>query len=127
MKTFDDFYEFITGEERCIVDSLRQIVLSTSPKFIEKISYQVPYYFIHSRVCYIWPASVHSGPKAGVVLGFCKGQLISDEYNLLEKEGRKEIATIPFLKSTEINSKAIMQYIHQAILLDEETVLKKRF
>ena len=120
MKTLEEFYEYITPAERSMVDLLRDIILSTSPKFREKISYQVPYFFIHSRVCYIWPASVKPGPKAGVVLGFCKGQMIVDDEGILEKEGRKEIATITFFSIKDIKSRKIKEFLHQAILIDEE-------
>ena len=125
MKTLEEFYECITSEEREMVDLLREIILSTSPQFREKISYQVPYFFIHSRVCYIWPASVKPGPKAGVVLGFCKGQMIVDEESILEKEGRKEIATITFYSINDIKSRKIKELLYQAILIDEEFSGKK--
>lgn len=124
MKTLEDFYEHITPAERTIVDLIREIILSTSPKFREKISYQVPYFFIHSRICYIWPASVKPGPKAGVVLGFCKGQMIVDDESILEKEGRKEIATITFYSINDIKPRKIKEFLHQAILIDEEISAK---
>jgi hypothetical protein len=129
MKSFEDFYYGISKEEKAMVDRLRNIIQNTSPKFVEKISYGVPYYFLHTRVCYIWPASVKPGPKAGVVLGLCNGQLLSNDQKILELEGRKVIATITYLSLKEIKDNIVREILNEAILVDEELAkskLKKR-
>jgi len=125
-KTFEDFYYDLPEHEKQIVDLLREIVLEAAPDIQEKISYNVPYYFMNSRVCYIWPASVRPGPKAGVVFGLCRGQLLSNEQGLLELEGRKEIGTITFHSPAEVGRDAVREILYEAILLDEEIAAERK-
>jgi hypothetical protein len=120
MKTYDNFYSEITDDERTIVDKLREVVLAANPNFKEKISYGVPYYFLHTRVCFIWPASIHPGPKSGVMLGFCQGYLLSDEYGVLDRENRKVIGTLIFHDASEIELDIIRSLLDEAILVDHE-------
>ena len=121
MKTFDDFYSEITDDEKVIVDRLRELVLAANPNCKEKISYGVPYYFLHTRVCFIWPASIHPGPKSGVVLGFCQGHLMSDERGILDRENRKVIGTITFHDASEIEPAILKELLDEAIFIDYET------
>lgn len=125
MKTFDDFYNEITDQERTIVDKLRAIVLDVNPNFVEKISYGVPYYFLNTRVCFIWPASVRAGPRSGVMLGFCQGRLMSDEHGILDMENRKVVATLTFHDANEVEPDIIKELIEEAVFIDHETARKK--
>ncbi len=126
MKTYEDFFYPLSEEEKTIVTRLRQLVQSTAPEMTEKISYNVPYYFRHTRVCFIWPSSVKPGPKSGVVLGFCKGYLLSNEQGLLEKENRKEVYMIPFHSVKEIQEGPLREILLEALLVDQETAKKKK-
>jgi hypothetical protein len=126
MKSFEDFYYNLSDNEKAIVDQLRQIVLGTAPNFREKISYGVPYYFLHSRVCFIWPASVKPGPKAGVVLGFCQGQLLSQDHAILDRENRKVISTVTFHSLKDLKPAMLRKIIFEAILIDEEIAKMKK-
>lgn len=126
MKTYDDFFYDLPETEKVIVEQLRDIVLDTAPDFEERLSYGVPYYFLNSRVCFIWPSSVKPGPKSGVVLGFCRGHLLSNEQELLEKEGRKEVYMITFHLPGEIQPEVLREIIYEAILVDAQFPKKKR-
>lgn len=126
MKTFDDFYSEIGDNEKAIVDRLRAIVLEVNPNFIEKISYGVPYYFLHTRVCFIWPASIRPGPKSGVMLGFCQGHLMSNEHGILDRTNRKVVATLTFYDIHEIKPDIIRELLEEAIFIDYETARMKK-
>jgi hypothetical protein len=128
MKTLEDFFYDLPPLEQTMVDRLRQIVLDAVPDFEEKLSYGVPYYFRNTRVCFIWPSSVKPGPKSGVVLGFCKGYLLSNEQGLLEAEGRKEVYMITFHQPAEIDERAeaVQEIIHEAVLVDEQSPRRRR-
>ncbi len=126
MKTYQDFYNQVEGEDRLMVDILRDIVYEVESNFREKISYDVPYYFLHSRVCFIWPSAVKFGPKKGVKFGFCKGAHLDDFDTILDTEGRKEIGTITFLKAEDIKAKQIKELLYQALILDKEIWDNKR-
>jgi hypothetical protein len=125
MKSYEDFYYNLPEEEKAIVSRLRSIVQSVAPELTEKISYNVPYYFRHTRVCFIWPSSVKPGPKSGVALGFCKGYLLSNEQGILEKENRKEVYMITFHSLKDIKENLIREILLEAMLVDQETAKKK--
>ena len=124
-KTYDDFFYDLPEAEQQLVRRLREVLLSTAPNFGEKISCGVPYYFLQTRVCFIWPASVKAGPKAGVWLGFCRGNLLSNEQQLLELNGRKEVTTITFFNVNEINENLLREILNEAILVDESCAKEK--
>ncbi|MCK5103307.1 MAG: hypothetical protein KAR17_10850, partial [Cyclobacteriaceae bacterium] len=69
--SIQDLLNFLPKHELDIVQHLRSIVLACFPNPIEKLSYNVLYYYQHSRVCFIWPSSVPWGKvqKNGVLLG----------------------------------------------------------
>lgn len=49
-ENIQDFLNFLPKHELDIVQRLRSIVLACFPNPIEKLSYNVPYYYQHSRV-----------------------------------------------------------------------------
>lgn len=125
----DDFLEYITDTERKMVEKLRKIIISCMPECKEKLAYNTPFYYLNKRVLYIWPSSVPWGgikEKDVVVLGFCNGQHITDDSGILNKDGRKEIATMKFRSAKEIDADLLRSYIYEAILLDEQAVVKKK-
>lgn len=120
MKTFDDFFFSTEPNEQKIIIRLRHIILEASPKIKEKLSYGAPFYFIHQRICFIWPASLAlSGIKEGVNLGLCKGHLLSDEQKILIRGNRKEVYYLNFKSLTDINEECVRELIQEAILVDE--------
>lgn len=60
-KSIDDFIEVLPENEHAIVKHLRVILMDCIPDAIEKLSYNVPYYYRHSRICFLWPSSVPWG------------------------------------------------------------------
>jgi hypothetical protein len=121
VKTFDDFFFSILPSEQKIITRLRNIILDTSPKLVEKMSYGAPFYFIRQRICFLWPASLAmSGIKEGVNLGLCKGYLLSDEQKALDKGNRKEVYYLHFKSLSEINEELLKEMLFEAILVDEE-------
>lgn len=116
----DEFLEFLPDHEREIVDILRSIVMDCLPEAMEKLSYNVPYYFLKSRVCFIWPASVPWGnvKMNGVVLGFCKGFLMQDDQQFLERGNRKQVYTKTFTDKSQIDRDLLQTYLYEAVELD---------
>lgn len=97
-------------------------MLDCFPNPIEKLSYNVPYYYQHSRICFLWPSSIQWGnvKKDGVLLGFCNGYLLRDEINYLEKENRKKVYVKTFRDIEEVETDIVKTYIAEAILLDDQ-------
>lgn len=110
-------------DELKIVNFLREIVLKAIPESTEKLAYNVPFYYLNYRVCYIWPASVPwGGLEEGVALGFCKGGLLSNTQNADSKGMTKMI----FTDVKQINVKQIEQLLYEAIIVDKESSEAKK-
>ncbi len=117
--TIEEFLDYLPVDELEIVLFLRKIILECMPDCKEKLAYNVPFYYRHSRICFIWPASVPWGKVAqGVAIGFCKGDSLMDE----------SFATTKFTFNSidEIDVDLLKQQIQEAILLDEKIVKAKR-
>jgi len=127
-QSVDDFLDYLPDDERKIVDVLRKLILHVMPDAQEKLSYNVPYYWLHSRVCFIWPSAIPWGkvPLKGVILGFCRGHLLLDDINFLEKGNRKEVYTKTFYSVSEINEELILTYLYQAIEIDQKCWIEKK-
>ena len=80
-KNLDEFFDFLPEKELELVSHLRRIVLECIPNCKEKLSYNVPYYWNHSRVCFIWPSSITWGnvKTKGVRFGFVNGNLMREK------------------------------------------------
>ncbi|MBC8173940.1 MAG: DUF1801 domain-containing protein [Chitinophagales bacterium] len=105
---------------------LRNIVLNAVPDFEEKILYRVPYYSRFGRVCCIWPASAPAGPKRGVFLGFCRGNLLSNEQGIIEMGNRKRFGLIRYYDLKEMKENIISEIIYEAVAVDEEIFRVKK-
>ena len=127
--TVDDFLEYLPDDERRIVNTLRKIVLDCMPEGKEKLAYNVPFYYQHKRVFYIWPSSIPWGKikETGVVeFGFCQGIKIEDEIGFLNKGDRKEMASVKFRSLKEIDLDLLRSYIYEALFIDEQLAKEKK-
>ncbi len=126
-KNLDEFFDFLPEKELELVSHLRRIVLECIPNCKEKLSYNVPYYWNHSRVCFIWPSSITWGnvKTKGVRFGFVNGNLMRDEINYLEKENRKQVYVKDFSSINEVDEVLLKTYIFEALQVDEQLKKKK--
>jgi uncharacterized protein YdhG (YjbR/CyaY superfamily) len=125
----EDVAEFIAGldpSEKTIVNRLRNLILDTDPRLQEKLSYGVPYFFHNRRVCFIWPASHFPCSEdkrkeypEKVQLGFCYGNLLSNEQGVLLAEGRKQVYLMKFTSPSEINDQIIREIVMEAVMVDD--------
>lgn len=120
-KSVGEFLDYLPADELRIVESLRSIILGALPECREKLAYNVPFYYRHFRICFVWPASVPwGGVKAGAAIGFCRGNLLSDEIRYLEKGTRKEVRTKTFTSEQEIEPDLLKSYLFEAREVDEQ-------
>ncbi len=119
--------DFLPDQERNMVLRLRQIIHDCLPYTKEKLSYNVPYYFGHSRICYIWPASVPWGKvrPEGVLLGFCNGYLLADSEGYLDTTHRKQIATKTFVNIAQIDPLLLTTFLQEAWEIDRKLHIQK--
>ena len=120
IRSLVQLYELLTEDERIITDVLRQIVTNNLPAYCkEKISYNVPFFYGNKGVCIIWPATVpRGGIKKGVLLGFWYGCKLKDTDNYLINGTNKQIFYKIFNSPKEINSRAIIKLLKEAIKID---------
>jgi hypothetical protein len=68
--------------------------------------------------------------EKGVFIGFCRGNLLSNEQGIIEMGNRKRFGLIRYRDVKDINEETIFEILHEAILVDEElskkSKLKKR-
>lgn len=116
-----ELFNHLPGEEKIIVDVLRQIILSAYPDYIkEKMSYNVPFFYSKKGIAIIWPASVpRGGIKSGVLLGFWYGNKLKDVDNYLTQGTNKQIFYKIFQVAEEIDDKPILKLLEEAVNLDK--------
>ena len=115
-----NLYEILPENERIITDVLRQIIKENLPATSrEKISYNVPFFYGNKGICIIWPATIPGGGiKKGVLLGFWYGNKLKDIDNYLTHGTNKQIFYKIYNSIEEINEKAIVKVLKEAIRLD---------
>ena len=114
-------YEILPEQERLIVDVLRQIVEENLPDYCkEKISFNVPYFYGRKGICIIWPATVpRGGIKKGVLFGLWYGNRLKDVDRYLTHGTNKQIFYRIYHSVEEINEKAIVKLLKEAVEVDK--------
>ena len=133
-RTVDEAILLLPKTEQAIVRRLRALILECLPKAEEKGYYGlgVPFYTRHRMICFIWPSSFAWGKKPKenkdklVTLGFCQGNLMSNEDGVLKAEGRKQVYCMYINSLAEINDDQIRALLFEAELIDETFGLKKK-
>lgn len=112
----DDFLAFLPKDQYQIVQALRHLILETIPGVTEKLTYNVPFYYLKKRFCYIWPGVVPwSGVNEGVTIGFTFGYRLKDEYGYLDKGNRKEVYTKTYYTLKEVNQELLKDFLFQSV------------
>jgi hypothetical protein len=129
IKTVDEMILNLPKVEQVITKRLRTLVMECLPMATEKGYYGegVPFYTRHRMICFIWPASVVWGPRKtskspknkGVTLGFCQGNLMSNENRNLKAEGRKQVYVLHFNSVGDINEGEVKALLFEAALIDD--------
>jgi Domain of unknown function (DU1801) len=116
-------FQLLPEDERLIVDVLRQIILDNLPASCkEKISYNVPFFYGRRGICIVWPATIpRGGIKEGVLLGFWYGCKLNDEDNYLTHGTNKQIFYKIYNSANEINERAIVKLLKEAVRFDTIT------
>ncbi|SEA90362.1 protein of unknown function (DU1801) [Flavobacterium gillisiae] len=123
LTSIQEFLDYLPEEELEIVLFLRKIVLECMPDCKERLAYNVPFYYRHSKICYIWPASIPwEKVNNGVGIGFCKDASLLDEtFETISFSSKSLFSSI-----SEIDVDSLKQQIYQAISIDEQIVKARR-
>lgn len=124
IKSLSHLYEVLPESERITVDVLRQIIIAhTNCK--EKISYNVPFFYANKGICIVYPAFIpRGGIKKGVLLGFWYGHRLGDADNYLIHGTNKQVFYKIYNSVAEVNEKAIVKLLKEAVRLDEKWIGK---
>ena len=122
IKSLLHLYEVLPEDERIITDVLRQIITENIPaSFKEKISYNVPFFYGKKGICIVWPSTIpRGGIKKGVLLGFWYGNKLKDADHYLTHGTNKQIFYKIFYDVEDINEKAIVKLLREAVKLDNQ-------
>ncbi len=97
---------------RSILSALRIIIFQEALYVEESMKYGLPFYSYYGRLCFLNPSD------GAVVLGLCKGALLSNAQGLLEGVG-KEVRHIRIKKLADIDQAALQTLLQEAMLLNE--------
>lgn len=131
MRNIEDFISSLPKDEQIILKMLRNLIIDADPRVQEKLSYGVPYYSRNRRMFFLWPASALSSARnkkkapPKVTMGFSYGNLLSNEQQILNRENRKQVFTIPFSSVSEIDERILLELVNEAIIIDDN-FLKNR-
>ena len=121
-KSYDDFFNHLTNDEKKIVLELQGLIEECIPNAKRKLSYNVPFYSLKKRICFIWPASVPWGNVAlkGVQFGFCQGFLLNDPEQFLDRGSRKQVYSKTYFKISEIeyDRDLLRHFLFEAVEVD---------
>ena len=123
-KTVEEAFLTLPKLELAMAKRLRSLIQECLPKAKEEPKYGlgVPYYSHNRQICFIWPSSFYWGPSKKensgkppvVTLGFCQGNLMSNEDGVLLAEGRKQVYCMYFKTLSEINETQIRSLLFEA-------------
>ena len=113
MDAVEHFIYEKTGTQREILLYLHQI-LAEELGLQPKIRYRIPFYYQKSWICYLNPLK-----EGGVEFVFLRGNELSNEQDLLDTKGRKQVRGITFRQVADVPLEAIYEIIQEALVLDE--------
>lgn len=128
IKSVLQLFEILPEEERIIVDVLRQIISENLPEYCkEKISYNVPFFYGNKGICIVWPSTIpRGGIREGVLLGFWYGNKLKDVDQYLTHGTNKQIFYKIYKSAEDINEKAIVKLLKEAVKLDRQFAKHKK-
>lgn len=110
----DDYIMSLPAQQSLIFSHLRSRILQASPAMVESLKYGVPFYTLKGLFAYLSP-----GKKGEVILGFCDGHLLMDEWNVLSAHDRKLIRHLVVIPSSEIPEEALHSFLQQQVIVHE--------
>ena len=113
MNEVEEFILTQSRNQKEILEYLNNLMMSI-PEIVCKIRYKIPFYYRKSWICYLNPTKNNK-----VELAFTRGNELSNEQNILEAQGRKQVFGATFSNIKEIPRVKILEIIQEAILLDE--------
>ncbi|MEM9545644.1 MAG: DUF1801 domain-containing protein [Bacteroidota bacterium] len=115
MSEVEDFIYEYQDEKRDIMLYFHNLFVNEL-NLMAKIRFKIPFYYGKSWICYLNP-----NKSKEVELAFIRGNELSNAHGILETRERKQITSIEIRSVKEAPSSALLETIHEALLLDETT------
>ncbi len=112
MEKVEDFIYGLQGSQREVLLFLHEKLMGLN--LLPKIRYRIPFYYGKSWICHLNPRQ-----ETSIEMCFVRGNELSNQNGLLDAKGRKQVASTLFNKVETIDESALLETIHEAILLDE--------
>lgn len=117
IKEVDQFIMNLPNGIQDITNTLRKVILNSSPKLVEEFKWAMPNYSYKGLVCYLQTAQKH------VNFGFQKGnELQEKDINNLLKGTGKNMRHIKIMKLEDIKQEAFTSLILEAMELNEKVL-----
>ena len=113
MAEVENFIYEQTEKQQAVLLSLHN-TLSSTFNLVAKMRYRIPFYYKKSWICYLSPTK-----KETVELAFTRGNELSNNQNLLDSKGRKQVFSVEFENVADIPWEVVHEIIQEALLLDE--------
>ena len=111
-----EFLAHLPEDELIVVETLLRLVRDTIPDVRIKLAYNVPFFYRHRRIGFIWPASVPWGKvSAGVALGFVNGH----QWEAAEATD-SQVSRRVYHRTEEIDEDTLTQALWEAAELDRQ-------
>ena len=95
---------------------VREIILGSNPEIEESMKYGVPFYTFHGYLFYLGTYK-----KTQLVLAFCYGAFIEDEYNCLRADAKQsQLRHWPIKPDQELDFDLMATYIIRALAYNEK-------
>lgn len=122
MNGVDLFIDDLEDEStRELVYAINEIILNSHPAIHSKIRFKIPFYFLHSWICYINPLKT-----GGIEWCFIHGQRLEDPHDILQSKDRIMIAGIEVKEPEDLNNEAVLDILYTAIEYDKQLAEKKK-
>ena len=112
MTEVEDYIYTYEGGQRKLLIYLHEW-LTQKVNMIDKLKYQIAFYYQKSWICYLNPSKT-----GGVEFAFVRGNELSNQNALLESKGRKQVYSVTYEQVTDVALDLLNEVMQEAILLD---------
>ena len=104
MTEVEDYIYTYEGGQRKLLIYLHEW-LTQELNMIDKLKYQIPFYYQKSWICYLNPSKT-----GGVEFAFVRGNELSNQNALLESKGRKQVYSVTYEQVTDVALDSTVPY-----------------
>lgn len=119
-----DYIEQFEPEQSKVLFAVRNLILESHPAVEERFLYKTPFYLFKSYLCYF---SYHKSRRR-FVLGFVKGYLMDDPYDLLKADDKQQYIRHLVINYADFPDPDIISfYLQMAIEINEKRADRRLF